>query len=225
MVNSNDPVEIQVDRRAYGWIIVVGSIAALGGMALHPTGGGRIMENVRNIVENGGFNAAVHMFLITTYFVLLLGFLGFSDWLGGKRLVVRGGVIAYAVGAFAGSAAAIAAGFVLRTLSFSYVNAKPDEINSVVSAFRVAGAFNFAWGRMWMIAISVAIGLWSIELLRREGLARPLGFFGLVVGLAGVIGIPSGIIALSVSALLGLVLAQTAWSVGAGVLLIRQPGP
>ena len=222
MQASESNSDSTLDRRAYGWIIILGSLATLGGMALHPTAGGRIMENVRNLVENGAFNAQVHFFLITTYFVLLLGFFGLSDWLGGRRLLVRGGLIAYAVGTFAGSAAGVAAGFVLRTLAFGYANARPDEINSVVSAFRVAGAFNYAWGRMWMIAVSAAILLWSIEMVRREGLARPLGAFGLLVGVAGVIGIPTGLIALSVTALLGLVLAQTAWSVGVGVLLIRS---
>ena len=206
----------------YGWIIIVGSLAALGGMAGHPTGGGKAMDMVRELAANGGFNALVHGFLIGVYLLLTLGFWGFSDWLGSDRPAVRGGIIAYAAGAFAAVAAAIQSGFVGRTLAFNYLDAKPEEVNSIVAAFRVSGAQNYAWGRMWMIAISAAILLWSIEMVRRDGSAKYLGWFGLIVGVAGFIGIPSGLIPLTVIALIGLILAQTAWSIGAGVLMIRS---
>jgi hypothetical protein len=208
--------------KIYGLIIIIGSLAALGGMAVHPTGGGKVMDTVRDLAANGGFNALVHGFLIGVYLLLILGFWGFSDWLGSDRPAVRGGIVAYAAGAFAGVAGAIQSGFVGRTLAFNYLDAKPEEINSVVAAFRVSGAQNFAWGRMWMIAISAAFLLWSIELVRRDGSAKYLGGFGVIIGIVGFIGIPSGLIPLTVVALVGLILAQTAWSIGAGLLMIRS---
>ena len=91
---------------AYGWIIIIGSLAAVGGMAVHPTGGPNILENVRNLVENGGFNSAVHFFLIATYLVLILGFVGLSEWLGIGKLAVRGGLIAYCASTAAATAPA-----------------------------------------------------------------------------------------------------------------------
>jgi hypothetical protein len=53
-------------------------------------------------------------------------------------------------------------------------------------------------------------------------MAKYLGYFGLLVGAAGVIGIPLALIPLSPSSLVFLVLGQTAWSVGAGILLVRN---
>jgi hypothetical protein len=207
---------------AYGWIIIIGSLAAVAGMAVHPTGGTNIMENVRNLVEDGDFNMAVHFSLIATYLVLVLGFVGLSDWLGLDRIFVRGGLIAYCASVVAGIAAAISGPIAMRTMAFAYAKATPDQAEYIVSAFRVAGAQNFGWGRMWMIVLSAAILLWSVELIRREGMARYLGYFGLAVGAAGVVGIPLALIPLTPSSLVILVFAQTAWSVGAGLLLVRN---
>ena len=207
---------------AYGWIIIIGSLAAVAGMAVHPTGGPDIMANVRDMVENGGFNMAVHFGLLTTYLILLLGFVGLSDWLGLNRIFVRGGLIAYCASVVAGFAAAISGPIAMRTIAFGYAQAGPDQADYIRAAFRVAGAQNFAWGRAWMIILSGAILLWSVELIRREGMARYLGYFGLLVGAAGVIGIPLALIPLSPGALVFLVLGQTVWSVGAGMLLVRS---
>jgi hypothetical protein len=206
---------------AYGWIIIVASLAAVAGMAVHPTGGPNIMENVRNLVENGDFNMAVHFGLLTTYLILVLGFVGLSDWLGLNRIFVRGGLIAYCASVVAGFAAAISGPIAMRTIAFGYARAGPEQADYIRAAFRVAGAQNFAWGRAWMIILSGAILLWSIELIRREGLAKYLGYFGLLVGAAGVIGIPLALIPLSPSSLVFLVLGQTVWSAGAGLLLVR----
>lgn len=206
--------------RAYGALIIAGSALALGGMAMHPTGGGKVMDMVRELAANGAFNAYVHGFLIAVYLCLTLGFFGFTRWLGGERLAAQAGFIAYAASIYAAIAAAMSAGFVNRTLAFAYLDAKPEEVNSVVAAFRVAGAFNYAWGRMWMIALSAAILLWSIELVRRPGRARPLGWFGIALGAVSAAGFVLGLIPLTVAALIGVIAAQSAWSVGAGVLMI-----
>ena len=206
---------------AYGWIIIIGSLAAVGGMAVHPTGGPNIMENVRNLVENGGFNSAVHFFLVATYLVLVLGFVGLSDWIGLDRLAVRGALIAYCASTVAGTAAAISGPIAMRTMAFAYSEATPDKADYIVSAFRVAGAQNYAWGRMWMIALSAAMLLWSVELVRRQGFARMVACAGFIVGAAGVVGIPLALVPLTPGALVILVLGQAAWSVGAGLLLLR----
>jgi hypothetical protein len=206
---------------AYGWIIIVGSLAAVAGMAVHPTGGPDIMENVRNMVEHGDFNMAVHFGLLATYLVLVLGFVGLSDWLGMHRLFVRGGLIAYCASIIAGFAAAISGPIAMRTIAFGYAQAGPEQADYIRAAFRVAGAQNFAWGRAWMIILSGAILLWSVELIRRDGAAKYLSFLGLLVGAAGLVGIPLALIPLSPGSLVFLVFGQTAWSVGAGVLLVR----
>ena len=217
---ATDDIE-QKSWAAYGWIIIIGSIAAVAGMSLHPTPGPDIMQNVRDMVENGGFSIAVHFGLLATYLILVLGFVGFSEWLGSSRLAVRGGLIAYCASVGAGFAAAISGPIAMRTMAFAYAKATPDQADFVRASFRVAGAQNFAWGRAWMIILSAAVLLWSVELVRREGLPKILGYFGLVVGAAGVVGIPLALIPLSPSSLVFLVLGQTAWSVGAGILLVR----
>jgi hypothetical protein len=210
------------DYRVHAWLIIAGSVLALVGMAVHPSGNGRAMDMVRDLVANGAFNAYVHGFLITVYLSLVLGFFGLTQWLGGGRVAAQAGFVAYCASVIAATAAAISSGFVNRTLAFNYLDAKPDEVNAVVAAFRVAGAFNHAWGRMWVIALSAAIVLWSIELLGLRGFARPLGWLGLSIGIVAIIGLPLGLVPLTVVALVGVIAAQTAWSIGVGVLMLRS---
>lgn len=210
------------EPRAYGIILIVGSLLAFGGMSLHPSGGGAPLEMVRRIIQSGSFNAAVHGFLMAVYLLLVLGFFGFSRWLGGNRPLVQAGFIAYVAGAFAGIAAAISAGFVMRSIALGYTDAGPGQEDLVRNAFRVAGAFNYAWGRMWMLAISIAVLLWSIALLRRESPARLVALFGIAVGGVGTIGFVTGLISLSIMAVLGVIAGHTLWSVAAGWLLVRR---
>lgn len=222
MAGNADKAADGADGRTHGWIVILGSLAALGGMMVHPTGGGRALDMVRSLVRDGGFNAGVHAFLIGVYLALILGFYGFSRRLGRDDPLVQGGFIAYVAGAFAAVAAAMSAGFVNRTLAMNYADATQDKAEYIVAAFRVSGAFNYAWGRMWVIAISVAILLWSIALLRRGGRVRLLGLFGILLGLAGAAGIGLGLLPLSVFALIGVIAGQTLWSVAVGALMVRR---
>jgi hypothetical protein len=208
--------------RVHGVLIIAGSVLALGGMAVHPSGAGKVMDMVRDLAANGSFNAYVHGFLIAVYLVLTLGFFGFTRWLGGDRIAAQAGLVAYAASAVAATAAAMSAGFVNRTLAFAYLEAKPEQVDSVVAAFRVSGAFNYAWGRMWMIAMSAAILLWSIELVRRTGSERLVGWFGVALGAVSIAGFVLGLIPLTVVALIGIIAAQTVWSIGVGVLMVRS---
>ena len=212
---------LEAHDRTYGWIIIAGSIAALGGMAVHPTGGGTALEMVRDLIAEGGFNAWLHGLLMAVYLVLLLGFYGFSLRLGMHRPLVQGGLIAYAAGVFAAIAAAISVGLRLSHRRLRLCQCRPGPGQFIVAAFRVAGAYNFAWGRMWMIAISAAILLWSLAMRGEKGAARAIALLGIAVGIVGAIGIPTGLIPLTVIALVGLIAAQTLWSVAVGVLLVR----
>ena len=94
--------------------------------------------------------------------------------------------------------------------------AKPVRIEVFAPA---RGANAGANGFGWFVDIEVEfLG----KNLHPDFLAKILGYFGLSVGAAGVVGIPLALIPLSPSSLVILVFAQTIWSVGAGVLLLRN---
>ena len=209
--------------RPYGWIIIVGSLLTLAGMLRHPAPpGSGVMETVRWIVEVGAFNQWVHGFLIAVILVLIAGFHGFSGRLTRSPVLGQVATILYAAGGFAGICAAIAAGFAMRSIAVGYLNATPDQEALVSGLLRVLGAFNFAWGRVWIVATSAAILLWSIALLRQSKVARMPGFFGLLAGGVPAVGIVSGLLPLNVPGTIGAIAAHVLWSLWVGYLLVRS---
>lgn len=210
--------------RLYGWLISGGSIAAISLMGLHPKmSSGSPLETVQALVRNAIFNASIHGSLMAVYVLLAVAFLGLCHYLGRHRVTVQLGYAAYVLSLIAGISAAVSAGFVMTTIAGGYPNPTPDQVDRMLNGMRVAGAYNFTWGRIWMIAVSAAVLLWSVELVRREkALERSIGAYGIALGAVTITGMIAGIIGLSVYAVLAMVAAQTLWSVLVGVLLIRH---
>ena len=210
--------------RLYGWLIAGGSIAAILLMSLHPRmSGGSPLEMVQALVRNASFNASVHGSLMAVYVMLAVSFLGLCHYLGRHQVTVHLGYAAYVLSLVAGISAAVSAGFVMATIAGGYPNPTPDQVDRIVNGMRVAGAYNFTWGRIWMVAVSAAVLLWSVELVRRDkAFERSIGAFGIALGAVTIVGMITGIIGLSVYAVIAMVAAQTVWSVLVGVLLIRH---
>ena len=210
--------------RLYGWLIAGGSIAAILLMSLHPRmSGGSPLEMVQALVRNASFNASVHGSLMAVYVMLGVSFLGLCHYLGRHQVTVQLGYAAYVLSLVAGISAAVSAGFVMATIAGGYPNPTPDQVDRIVNGMRVAGAYNFTWGRIWMIAVSAAVLLWSVELVHRDkAFERSIGAFGIALGAITIVGMIAGIIGLSVYAVIAMVAAQTVWSVLVGVLLIRH---
>lgn len=207
----------------HGWVIVLTAVANFGLMGLHPHAGGQPLEMVQTLIRQGAYNSAVHGALMASYLVSIVGFLGLCHDLGRHRLSVQLAFVAYVASVFAAISAAVAAGFVMRSIAIGYASAGPEQVDLITNALRVTGAFNFAWGRIWMVALSAAILLWSIALVRLpDVLPRLLGALGMLLGGLSISGLIAGSIGLNVSAVLAMIAAQTAWSIGIGILLIRK---
>ncbi len=184
--NNEPPVQTPPNtpsqNRVAGAAIAAASVISLFLMLHHPRSSGaidpdRFGEATRHL---HGLDP-VHASFIAIIGIMVFGFMGFADQLGPRKPLVRAGLIAYLIGAFA----------MLNALMASTMSANQN--------FAVTG----------VIATSVAMLLWSAALMHRRGTPRLAGAFGLLTAAGpGVMLVLHGAFGASVAAGSGAMIAH-----------------
>ena len=141
---------------------------------------------------------------------------------GLRRPLVRAGLIAYATGTLAMLGAALVSGFLIVDVASHLAYSTPAEQHVSEQLLALCHTFNQTLATFGTVALSAGIALWSIDLLRSAGLARWIGVLGCVIGLLPTVGLASGLLHLNVHGMGAVVLLQTCWSIGMGVLIYRS---
>jgi hypothetical protein len=205
------------DEKLGGTALIAGALGFLVTMALHPTG--------HDLFEPGGFEAGArlaagaHALAIAMLPLTLLGLLALVRHVDDPRRLALAGLVVYGFGAVAAMAAAIASGLVGPELVGELLASAPDERDRWHALLELATHVNQACARVLVCASSAGIALVSVALLRRG--ARVLGAYGLVLAAVTLAALLSGHLRLDVHGFGAVVLGQAAWSIGAGVLLLR----
>jgi hypothetical protein len=212
-------------HRAFGAVLALGALVMIAFMALHPAihshdPAGFFAEMERE----AALNRFVHGSLVAAMGVVLLGLLGLCDRLGWGAPLARAGLIAYALGTIAHTAAAAINGFVVTALTERYASAGPAD--AAFEALRpllvMCREMNGAAARFGVFAMSAGILCWSLALLRRQGPERAVGLLGLVCGVALPLAVGFGGLAMDVHGFAVRVLAQSVWLLAAASLLLRR---
>ncbi|MFO0809947.1 MAG: hypothetical protein U0746_15100 [Gemmataceae bacterium] len=215
---TSDPDTLPSGRPA-GILIVTAAVVSVAFMAHHPHGHGHTpAEFFASTVHGATLNGVVHGTLIACMAAFVGGFSVFTARLGPHSLMARLGFVAYALGAFVASLAALTGGFVVPAIAQHYVGrSEADQAvaMTVVSAFGLA---QHVAAQAWVLATSVALVAWSVDLLGR---ARLTGALGLAVGGASAAALLSGHLPMNVHGVLGFVVGQALWSLAVATLLIR----
>ena len=82
--------------------------------------------------------------------------------------------------------------------------------------------FNQAFSRIYSVASSMAIILWSISVLRNGGLGRGVAIYGCVVAPLIILGIGIGHLRLDVHGMTIVMLGQVIWFIVVGFQLLRS---
>ncbi len=124
--------------------------------------------------------------------------------------------------------AAVLSGLVGPGLLRQLVAAPPAAGESWRIAFHYTGHLNQAFARVFVVASSAAILLWSASIIRSvalapipSGLTRGVGIYGCVLGPITVVGVLSGHLRLGVHGMGLVVLGQAVWLIVVGALLCR----
>jgi hypothetical protein len=205
-----------------GTILFVVTLLEILAMAHHPSVDTvEIGQAIRRIGELSRLSELVHGALIALMLLTLYGLTEFALRRGFSRPLVRGGAIAYGCGTIVMLGAALVSGFVIGDIASLLPQNTPTDLRIDHQILILCGVLNQACARFGVVAMSVGIGLWSVDLLRDRGTARTIGVLGCIVAIVPVIGLSSGAIHLDVHGMRTVVLIQTAWNLAIAAWLVR----
>jgi hypothetical protein len=195
-----------------GWSMIAGAVMGLATMAFHPTGGG-----------HAALALAVHALAITASPIVLYG-----GWTLARRLSPAGALpelalAFYGLSAVATLLATVASGFLASDLIAQVAASQGETRAAAAAVLHYNGASNQAYAKVIVGASSVAIGLWSMEIVRTGLMRRAAGILGCTVAGLTLLALFSGRLTLDVHGFGAVVLGQAIWQVLVGAELRRTP--
>src|SRR5947209_16736315 len=160
----------------------------------------------------------VHALAVVSLPVLFLGALALSRRVESPDRLALAALVVYGFALTAVLVAAVVDGFVVPSLAREIMSAAPPTREAWRIALYYNGFLNQAFARVFFVASSTSIVLWSTSILRTQALAPGVAIYGLLVGPAVVIAIVSGLRLDPHGAGL-LVLGQSLWFIVVGILL------
>jgi hypothetical protein len=204
----------------YGSALIAGALAGMMTMAMHPTGN-QLLADVQHMAPLG---VAVHALALAALPVSFFGAIGLSRALGSSSNAALAGLVAYGMAQLAVMIAAVASGLLAPALAVQMVSTTGAEHDVAAALFHYTGAINQAFAKVFVIASSSAILLWSVTILAHGQLARAAGVLGAIVGVLALFAVAIGHLRLDVHGFGAVVLCQGIWMIAVGVLLMRQTG-
>lgn len=207
-----------ITDRPGGLCLVVGSVGALVTMGLHPVGGA-----AERVADMAAVAVGVHALGIASVWLQTIGFLRLSRVLGRDRFLPQAAFTAYAFAAGAVVIAASVSGFLSPAIAKKAIAPDAVAADTWRTLMRHAYEINQAFDWVWVFGTAVAIALWSVFMLGTRGVWKTLGVAGIVLALATVAAFGGGWITTDVHGAMIFVIGLVAWTVGAGVLMLRSP--
>jgi hypothetical protein len=205
------------DDRRSGVALIAGSVAGIITMILHPTGKvgpGGVESMVRMLV-------AVHSLALASLPVLFLGAWGLSRRVARADRLAMAALVLYAFAAVAVMNAAVFDGLVAPNLIRQIITAAPEARDGWRLVFNYNSYLNQAFARVFAVASSMAIVLWSVAIVRSGALSRGVGIYGCVLGAFTVIGMLSGLLNPDVHGFGLIIFGQALWFILIGASLCR----
>jgi hypothetical protein len=220
------------DDRKSGLAFLAGSLGGIVTMAIHPTAGGSMnASQVAHLVVASGI---AHSLAMVSFLVLFLGAIGLSRQLAAREVhnkrdhVALAALVAYGFGVVALLLATAVSGFIVPNIMRHMVRdatANAPQWNIVIDA---VFQFNQVFARIYSVAASAAVLLWSASALKNGSggdrvLGRGIAIYGCAVAVVLIVLIVVGHLRLNVHGMAVVVAAHAIWFVVAGVQLYMLP--
>jgi hypothetical protein len=170
-------------------------------------------------------NRSVHALAIAGTIATVFGLVGLRRQLGERRGLGDAGLVAYGFGAVAVMFAAIASGFVATQLAGYMIQAGGEAVRATWEPLLDYNfAVNQANTKVFVVAGSAGITLFSLAMMRIPRFGRALGLTGLVVGTAAIVATISGL-RMDIHGFGAIVLGHGIWLIWTGTRLLQPGGP
>jgi hypothetical protein len=208
-------------------ILLIAALLEVAAMAHHPAvQTPDPLEAAREMVALSFPAALVHGLLITLMLLISYGCAVLASGRGLARPLIGIGSIFYGAGVVVMIGAALVSGFVLSDLARWLPHATAADRPGLESFFILCRVLNQTCAKFGVVAMSVGIACWSLDLLGTSGIRRVVGAWGCLVGIVPVLALPLRWIHLDVHGMAQVVALHAAWYVAVAFLLnspIRSP--
>lgn len=200
-------------RQTSALLLFIGALLATATMILHPTGGS--MEYIMRIKSVILFSHALAIFC--------LPFIGFGAWGLSEFLHTPGrvsmlGFFVFGMGLIGGMIAGAFNGFVLPNFVQRYYGTGAnDETLGII--MRYGFFINAALAYIFIAGTTFAVGVWSVVILMTNKLPKWIGYYGLLILIAGLVGLVLKFNFVSVWGFRTFVFGLVSWLVLAGGLM------
>ena len=204
-------------KKASGISLLSGAILATLTMAMHPIGG-----SLTEIAGKKGIFMFSHALAILSIPFIAFGFWGLATALATKGRVSFLAFSVTCIGLIAVMIAGTVNGFVLPMFASNYAGSTVD--GSVLQAIRDYGwLLGLSMDYFFIVALSLAILLWSVILIVVGQLSRWLGYYGLLIVVVTLLGL---LMKFNFTTVLGFglfIFSLVSWIIIAAILLIITP--
>jgi hypothetical protein len=209
------------DDRKAGIALIVGSLGGLLTMAIHPVGTASL--TAEQVAHLSILSGTAHSIAMVSVLLLFLGACGLAMRLTASDRISFAAIVTYGFGCVAIMIAAAVSGFIVPDIMKHMVRDVPAAEREWQIV--IAGIFqiNQAFARIYSVAASMAILLWSVSALRNGGLGNGVAMYGCVVAPLIILGIGIGHLRLDVHGMAVVMLGQVIWFILVGSRLCSRP--
>ena len=210
------------DDRKSGIALIAGSLGGILTIAIHPTGAASLTAD--QVAHLSVASAAAHSLAMVSFVVLFLGGCGLARSIGAPDRIAFSAIVTYGFACVAVFIATAVSGFIVPSIMRHMILDVPATAQQWTIVIDGIFQINQAFARIYSVAASLAIILWSVSALRNGGLGRGVATYGCVIAPLIIVGIVIGHLRLNVHAMAMVVLGQAIWSVIVGAQLYsRRP--
>ncbi len=211
------------DNRLGGIALILGAISGMITMSLHPVAGAHPITPAQ-FEKLTGLMIGVHALAIAGIPFSFLGAFALTRRLDSPTRLAIAGLVIYGFGLVAVMIAPAMSGLVGTEILRHIVARTPGS-----EQWRTLMEYNFlinqAFARIFVIAASTAIVLWSLLIVKSRALSVAIGIYGLLLGPAVIIAMVTSSLRLDVHGFGLIIFSQAIWFIVVGILLWRLQNP
>ncbi len=178
------------DDRKSGIALILGSLGGVVTMAIHPVAGPSL--TVDQVMRLAIASAIAHSLAMLSFVMLFLGACGLTRRIAGPDRIAFAALVTYGFACISALIATAVSGFVVPGIMRHMAHDVPADAQQRKIVIDGIFQINQAFARIFSVAGSLAILLWSVSALRNGGLDRRVATYGCVVGPVIILGIVIG---------------------------------
>ena len=214
-------VSIMTDDRKAGIALIVGSLGGILTMAIHPTGTASLSAD--QIARLAIVSGAAHSLAMVSVLLLFLGTCGLARRLAAADRFSFAAIVTYGFACVSIMIAAAVSGFIVPDIMKHMVRDIPAAARQWQIVITGIFQINQGFARIYSVAASMAIILWSVSALRNGGLGRGVSIYGCIIAPLIILGIAIGHLRLDVHGMAAVMLGHAIWFIVVGSQLCARP--